>query len=678
MSELFKSISCLNKIGTKRLEKYQKLGISTPYDLLCYYPRNYIDFTSPKPIKECSLGMKSVVKGTVIEKNVVTTQRLTIYKSLVKDTQSNDVFGVLIFNNVYANNNLIVGKEYLFYGKVDMGYDYIQISSPNVISADDPVKLQSIYHLTNGLTNPMIYTNLKQCLEIFDKNPFETLPSKVLDSNRLISFKDAINLIHFPTCQLDVTLARRRLAFEELFLLQLGMSLMKTNARSHTGCLMQVTDISEFYTSLPFELTQGQIHAIEDIINDMCGKYPMNRLIQGDVGSGKTIVSIASCYFAFKNGFQSTIMAPTEILAQQHYKTFCNILEPLGVRVGILTGSLTPKNKRIIREQIENGELDMIVGTHALIQKDTVFKNLGLVITDEQHRFGVEQRSKLFNKGDYPHKLVMSATPIPRTLGLLIYGDLDISIINELPKGREPIKTVAICGGNLRKRAFNFITKELNTGGQAYIVCPMIEESEDEDLKSVYKYANDIQYSIFKDFKVGLLHGKMSSEEKDSIMQSFKNKDIDILVSTTVIEVGVDVPNASIILIENADRFGLSQLHQLRGRVGRGSRKSTCILITEKVNEDVRNRMKIMSNTTNGFEIAEEDFKIRGCGDFFGHRQHGLPSLKIADLVNDMELLENAKTSANVLIQIDNDLSKPEHSAIRTEFLRMFSNTTDD
>lgn len=678
MSELFGSISSLSGIGKKRLENYKKLGISTPYDLLCYYPRRYIDFTSPKHINQCDIGSKGVVRGTIINKSVVNTQRLTIYKSMVQETDTNQIFEVVIFNNVYAHSSLLIGKEYIFYGKVNEGMQYLQISSPSVSPVENPVKLQSLYHLTNGLTNPMIYTNLKQCLAIFDSSPFETLPPKVIEDNSLISLQDALHLIHFPTCINDVIRARRRLAFEELFLLQIGMSLLKNVAKSETGCIMENKDISELYESLPFELTNGQKNAINDIISDMCGETPMNRLVQGDVGSGKTMVSIVACYFAFKNGFQSTIMAPTEILAQQHYKTFCDILEPLGVKVALLTGSLTPKNKKIIRNAIEDGSVNVIVGTHALIQKDTIFNKLGLVITDEQHRFGVEQRSKLFNKGDYPHKLVMSATPIPRTLGLLIYGDLDISMIKELPKGRQPISTFAICGNNLRKRAFNYVIDELNDGGQAYIVCPMIDESEDEDLKSVYKYANDIQYTVFKDFRVGLLHGKMSSEEKEIIMQSFKNHELDILVSTTVIEVGVDVPNASIILIENADRFGLSQLHQLRGRVGRGSRKSTCILITEKANEEVRNRMRIMSSTNDGFKIAEEDFNIRGCGDFLGHRQHGLPSLKIADLVNDMELLENAKIYANYVILDDPKLSKPQNLPIQTEFKRMFTNIVED
>ncbi len=678
MSELFKSISCLNKIGTKRLEIYKKIGVSTPYDLMSYYPRDYIDFTMPKPISKCIFGQKSVVRGTVIEKNVVVTPRLHIYKSLVRENYTNDTFEVSIFNNEYADRNLMLGKEYLFYGKVDMAYEKIQLSSPNVIPADDPVKLQAIYHLTKGLTNTMVSNNVKQCLEIFDKNPFETLPQEVIQSNDVISLKDALHLIHFPTSINDVNSARKRLAFEELFMLELGMSQMKHVARSHTGCIMQPTDLTELYEHLPFKLTNGQLQAIEDVSKDLCGEYPMNRLVQGDVGSGKTMVALVACYIAYKNGFQSTIMAPTEILAQQHYKTFCDILEPLGVNVGLLTGSLTPKNKRFVHEQIESGGFDVVVGTHALIQKDTVFKKLGLVITDEQHRFGVEQRSKLFNKGDYPHKLVMSATPIPRTLGLIIYGDLEISIINELPKGRKPIKTVAIHGDSLRKRAFGYIINELKDGGQAYVVCPMVEESNDDDLKSVYKYANDIQNGVLSGFNVGLIHGKMSPEEKESVMQDFKNGNIDVLVSTTVIEVGVDVPNASIILIENAERFGLSQLHQLRGRVGRGSRESTCILITGLLSDEVRNRMKVISNTLDGFAIAEEDFKVRGCGDFFGNRQHGLPNLKVADLVNDMELVENARKCAIQLIQDDPMLSKEEHYTLRLELNRMFYSSSDD
>lgn len=557
-----------------------------------------------------------------------------------------------------------------------MGYEYLEVVSPTVISSNEPNKLQPTYRLTAGLTNPMIHSNLKQCFEIFDRNPFETLSKDILLENDLVSFQDAIHLIHYPSNMQDVQKARKRLAFEELLLLQIGMATMKFNSRSHTGCTMQRISIDEFFEQLPFTMTNGQMSAINQIIDDMCKDIPMNRLIQGDVGSGKTAVSIASCYYAFKNGFQSTIMAPTEILAQQHFDTFRKILQPLGVNVGLLTGSLSIKEKKLVRQQIENGELNVIAGTHALIQKDTIFHNLGLVITDEQHRFGVAQRSELSNKGDYPHKLVMSATPIPRTLGLIIYGDLDISTIKELPKGRQSIDTFAVTG-KLRQRAFNYIIKELKSGGQAYIVCPMIDDSDD-DLQSVYKYAHNISNGAFKDFKVGLLHGRMSPDEKDFVMKQFKDGFIDVLVSTTVIEVGVDVPNASIILIENSERFGLSQLHQLRGRVGRGSRKSTCILITDNLNDDNKARIKVMCSTTDGFKIAEEDFKLRGCGDFFGQRQHGLPSLKVADLVNDMELLQSAKETALNVVDDDPLLSKREHSALRTETLRMFSNSSND
>ncbi|MCD7799848.1 MAG: ATP-dependent DNA helicase RecG [Ruminococcus sp.] len=676
MSELFKSIECLPKIGKKRLEKYNKLNIYTPYDLLCYYPRNYIDYSNPVPIYSSQIGHKYAVKGTVIEKILISTGKFMIYKSLIEESETHNYFYVTIFNNVYAHESLIKGCEYIFYGKVSLGYEYLEITSPTVIPSNEPTKLQPIYHLTSGLTNAMIYTNLKQCLEIFDQSPFETLNQDILSNNDLISFQKAIHSIHFPSSIEDIKMARKRLAFEELLLLQLGMATIRNTERNHTGCTMARTNIDEFFAQLPFDMTNGQMNAINDIIQDMCKDTPMNRLIQGDVGSGKTAVSIASCYYAYKNGFQSAIMAPTEILAQQHYQTYVNILQPLGVRVGLLTGSLTVKQKKLIRQQIEDGELDVIAGTHALIQKDTIFKSLGLVITDEQHRFGVSQRSKLSNKGNYPHKLVMSATPIPRTLGLIIYGDLDISTIKELPKGRQPIDTFAV-SGKLRQRAFNYIIKELLQGGQAYIVCPMIEDN-DEDLQSVYKYAHDISTGAFRNFNVGLLHGKMSPDEKDFIMQQFKDGFLNVLVSTTVIEVGVDVPNASIILIENADRFGLSQLHQLRGRVGRGSRKSTCILVTDNINDDTKKRLKIMCSTTDGFKIAEEDFKLRGCGDFFGQRQHGLPSLKIADLVNDMELLEMAKNTAYNIINDDPMLSKVEHSSLRTEVLRMFANSSSD
>jgi ATP-dependent DNA helicase RecG len=436
-------------------------------------------------------------------------------------------------------------------------------------------------------------------------------------------------------------------------------------------------DLDDFIQQLPFSLTEGQLSAMHDIFTDLNGTIPMNRLIQGDVGSGKTVVAMFSCFYASRNGFQSAMMAPTEILAQQHYETFSKTLEPLGIKVGLLTGSLTAKQKKLVRQQIADGELDVIVGTHALIQKDTVYQNLGLVVTDEQHRFGVSQRSELAHKGNYPHKLVMSATPIPRTLGLIIYGDLDISTIKELPSGRQPVETFAV-SGKLRDRAYNYIIKHLMDGGQAYIVCPTIEENEEMELQSVYQYYEKLTRGTFKDYNLAILHGKMSPEDKERIMLDFKDGLIDLLVCTTVIEVGVDVPNASIILVENADRFGLSQLHQLRGRVGRGKRKSSCILIVDKVTPDTKSRLKTMCATNDGFKIAEEDLALRGCGDFFGRRQHGLPTLKIADLVNDIELVEKAKSTAETILKEDPHLTNPEHELLRSAVDNLFRDTSSD
>jgi ATP-dependent DNA helicase RecG len=509
---------------------------------------------------------------------------------------------------------------------------------------------------------------------MFNREPFEPLSPEVLEENGLLTYQEAINMIHFPSDALELKMARRRLAFDELLLLQLGFGTMKVKSRKNTGCTMHSIEMDEFFDRLPFTMTKGQLSAIEDITHDMCSTTPMNRLIQGDVGSGKTAVAMAGCYFAYKNGFQSTIMAPTEILAQQHYETFKSLLEPLGMRVGLLTGSLTQKNKKLVRQQIADGELDVVTGTHALVQKDTIFQNLGLVITDEQHRFGVSQRAKLSSKGNYPHTLVMSATPIPRTLGLIIYGDLDISPIKELPAGRQPIETYAVMG-KLRERAYNYVVKHLKEGGQAYIVCPTIEENEME-LQSVYAYAENLKDSVLGRYNIGILHGRMSQEEKDTIMLRFKIGIIDILISTTVIEVGVDVPNASIILIENAERFGLSQLHQLRGRVGRGSRKSACILLCNNYTDDAKERLRAMCNTTDGFEIAEKDLEIRGYGDFFGHRQHGLPSLKVANLVNDSQILDQSKVTAQKILSDDPTLSKIENAILASQVARMFDTSS--
>ena len=440
------------------------------------------------------------------------------------------------------------------------------------------------------------------------------------------------------------------------------MFLLKNSNKLQTGCKMKNTPINEFNESLPFTLTDSQLLAIKECTQNMCENSPMNRLIQGDVGSGKTAVAAACCYFSHKNNFQSALMAPTEILANQHFNTLTEFLSPLGVKCCLLTGSLTPKQKSSIKKEISRGTYSVIVGTHALVQQTTVFKNLGLVITDEQHRFGVNQRATLAQKGNNPHTLVMSATPIPRTLALMIYGDLDISVLNELPKGRQPIETYAVTG-KLRERAFNFIKQQLNQKRQAYIVCPAIDENENE-LKSVKSYAEKISKTSFKDYKIGLLYGKLSALEKDEIMSEFKDGKIDLLVSTTVVEVGVDVPNATVMLIENAERFGLSQLHQLRGRVGRGKYKSYCILVTDNVTEESKKRLKVLSKTSDGFVIAKQDLALRGPGDFFGNRQHGLPELKIASMSEDLDVLKDAQKIAEEILKEDSSLSMPQNKEL--------------
>ena len=433
--------------------------------------------------------------------------------------------------------------------------------------------------------------------------------------------------------------------------------------------------VDEFRDGLPFAMTGAQSRSVDDIVKDMCSSRPMNRLLQGDVGSGKTAVAAAACYFAVKNSCQCALMAPTEILASQHFRTLSGFLSPFGIRVCLLTGSMTARQKNAVKSSIELGEYDVIVGTHAVIQKDVVFRKLALVITDEQHRFGVAQRNALAMKGEKPHKLVMSATPIPRTLAMMIYGDLDISIINELPKGRMPVETYAVTGG-YRERAYAFIRKHVQEGRQAYIVCPVIEQSE-TDLKSAVEYKENIELNHFPDYKVGLLHGRMTSAEKDEVMNDFKEGRVDILVSTTVVEVGVDVPNAVVMMIENSDRFGLSQLHQLRGRVGRGSEKSYCILVTDNRSEEVKKRLKIISSLTDGFRISEEDLKLRGPGDFFGNRQHGLPALKIADLATDSNMLSVVAENAERIISEDPELMNPENQGLRSEVMRLFSAAHD-
>ena len=546
--------------------------------------------------------------------------------------------------------------------------------TPQVQRVQNALLLQPVYPQTTGLTSAMMRTNIQKTLTFLEQTPIETLPAEIRSGYGLIGLTDAIKAVHRPETRQQLDEARHRLAFEELLLFQLGTLMIKhkTNIQ-HAAPMSPDTDIRDFTAALPFPLTGAQSRAIRTICRDLTAQKPMNRLLQGDVGSGKTVVAAAAAVFAAKNRYQTVLMAPTEILAQQHLQTMTDFLASAGIRPVLLTGSTKAKEKREIKKRIADGTAQVIVGTHAVIQKDIEFASLGLVITDEQHRFGVAQRAALAEKGGFPHKLVMSATPIPRTLALIVYGDLDITILDEMPKGRLPIKTFAVTGG-YRERAYNFIKEHLDAGEQAYLVCAMIEESDTlENVQAAESYAEELKNGAFADYRVGLLHGKMKPQEKDSVMAAMKAHEIDLLVCTTVVEVGVDVPNATIILIENADRFGLAQLHQLRGRVGRGSVQSYCILVTDSRKEDARERLKIMSRTVNGFAIAEEDLRLRGPGDFFGHAQHGMPPLMQAAFCSNMPLVSETQMAAKQLLEADPELQSPALQPLHTAVLQLFA-----
>ena len=634
-------VKYLKGVGPAKAQLLSKLNITTVGGLLNHYPANYLDISSPVSIEDAVLDETNIIAATVVSKKppAMIRKGMTIYKLTVTDGVSD--MQVTIYNSKYLFDSLKVGESYILCGKVTGNFTLREMSSPQVLKLSSD-SILPIYPLTEGINQRFMRDTMKKALETVDKS-YETLDNSTLEALGLVSVRDALFGIHFPKSQSDIALARRRLAFDELLTLQLGMKYLREKNRQSTGYVMKPLSIDDYYRALPYDLTGAQKRAISECLSDMREQTPMNRLILGDVGSGKTAVAAACCYFAAKNGAQSVLMAPTEILANQHYDTLCEYLAPLGVKVALLTGSLTAKAKTQMRDQIKAGEYDVIVGTHALFQQSTEFNNLGLVITDEQHRFGVDQRARLADKGNNPHKLVMSATPIPRTLALMIYGELDISFLDELPKGRKKIETYAVTG-KLRQRAYSFIKDRIAEGRQAYIVCPAIEETLDE--KSVLEYAKHISENEFKNYRIGVLHGKMPADKKESVMQAFKNGDYDILVATTVVEVGVDVANAAVMMIEDADRFGLSQLHQLRGRVGRSEHQSYCILVTDNVTEQSKKRLKILSSTSDGFAISEADLEMRGPGDFFGNAQHGLPRLKIADLAADSQLLRLAQETA--------------------------------
>lgn len=676
MQSILKSnVTILNKVGPKRENQYKKMGVDSVDTLLRYYPREYIDYTQVKPIKSTIPGETYAVKATVYDKKppVFIRKGMTIFKVLATDGESN--FTITIFNNKYMYDMLRLEKEYIFYGKMQGNLVRKEMVSPIYIEADREITMQPVYRLTEGLNSKMIAENVQEALNRSLDELVDPLPSDLRQENQLCGLHYALQNIHFPKDSFALEIAKKRLIFEELLVLQLGMLLLKQRNRANTSVQLFDMDIQDFYKKLPFTLTGAQKRSILDCLQDMTKGMPMNRLIQGDVGSGKTMVAAAAAYACVKNGYQSALMAPTEILATQHFATLVKVLTPLSVSIELLTGALTPKQKQEIKMKLQTGQIDLVVGTHAIVQETTVFRKLGLVITDEQHRFGVAQRAALANKGDNPHVMVMSATPIPRTLALIVYGDLDVSVIDELPKGRQVIKTFSI-QSDKRDRALSFIAKEIDKGRQAYIVCPLIEEGESE-MAAATQYAESLRENQLSHYKVGLLHGKMKADEKEQIMQAFKKGDIDILVSTTVIEVGVDVPNATVMLIENSERFGLSQLHQLRGRVGRGKHQSYCILISDHATKQNIQRLKVMRNTTDGFKIAEEDLKLRGPGDFFGEKQHGLPHLKIANMLDNMEVLKYTQKTARKILNEDNELLSIKYRELGNEVSALFAHKTD-
>ncbi|HIR60625.1 MAG TPA: ATP-dependent DNA helicase RecG [Candidatus Faecivivens stercoravium] len=660
----------LKNVGPKRAALYQKLGIETVSDLLTFYPRSYQDFTSPKMAAECRDGEPAVIEGKILRKlpPAYIRRGMVLYKLTVTDGMQN--FTVTIFNNEYAYYGVHVGETYIFAGKWNRLGNAGSLAMQTYLSPGEAATLRPVYPLTEGLSSKMVQTNVQDAIARALPGLPDPIPDAVRAEYGLIGFRQAVQEIHFPESQEQMETARDRLAFEELLRLTLALKFLKGRGREKTRVRVQRPDLKPFVKSLPFPLTGAQKRVIAEILRDMASPYPMNRLLQGDVGSGKTLVAAAVSYAAIQKGYQAALMAPTEILAAQHEKTLRKFLEPMGVKVGLLTGSLSPKQKTAMREAIERGEIQMVAGTHALVQEATAFHRLGLVITDEQHRFGVHQRQMLGEKGDHPHVLVMSATPIPRTLALIVYGDLDISVIDELPAGRQPIETFSV-HSDKRERALTYIRAHLDRGEQGYIVCPLIDKSDAVSAAAATAYRDELAEGIFKGYTVGLLHGRMKPDEKEAVMADFAAGKVQLLVATTVVEVGVDVPNATIILIENAERFGLSQLHQLRGRVGRGDKKSTCILLSDNDGEDNKRRLKVMKETCDGFVIAKEDLKLRGAGDFFGYRQHGMPSLGLADLLEDTALFAKAQAAAAEILQADPGLQKPEHAVLKRQIDEM-------
>ncbi len=671
MASLYeKPITELRGVGEKRGKQFQRLGVPTVGDLIRFYPRAYQDLSRPLPIRQAPVGELCAVRATVLRRPTETRVKggAVLYKTTVTDGESD--MALTFFNNPYVANTLLEGEDYIFYGKVSANFLKREMLSPEYFPASACLAIRPIYRQTQGLNSRAILAAVKQALALLPRPMRDPIPQGLRQAQGLCSLAFALENIHLPSSQEALAQARRRLIFEELLVLQLGLLKMKSRGKQRTSLAAPRDCLEEFWGLLPFAPTGAQRRAAAEAAADMASGFPMTRLVQGDVGSGKTAVAAALCYQAAGNGLQAALMAPTELLARQHYATLSRFFQGAGVEMVLLTGSTPKKEKRQALARLAEGSAAVAVGTHALLSQEVVFRRLGLVVTDEQHRFGVAQRAALAEKGDSPHLLVMSATPIPRTLALMIYGDLDLSVLDELPPGRQPVATYAI-SGEKRLRAFRFIQKHAAMGKQSYIICPMIDEAGD-DRASVTDYAKRLREEWLPGLSIGELHGRMKPGEKEAVMTAFAQGRLDVLVSTTVVEVGVDVPNAVIMMVENAERYGLSQLHQLRGRVGRGRDKSYCILVTDAQNQEAQARMQVLCATNDGFQVADQDLRLRGPGDFFGQRQHGLPELKIADMAQDMEVLRQAQAAARQILEEDFALSLPEHRGLRGQVALLF------
>ena len=675
MAKLSDPVTMLKGVGEVRAKQLAQLNIFTLRDLIYHFPRGYEDRTKLVPIEKLEPDVPACFRAMVMNTPRTSHIRKGLDLTKVQVADSTGRLNVTFFNNRFAAQQLEYGREYIFYGAVSG--DFIGYSMTNPVfetPESQPVttrRILPIYPLTAGLTNAALLRLVQQALAVCDL-PEEILSDEVREKYGILPAKRAYFAIHEPNSMAEAELAKKRMIFEEFFVFSAGLALMRAARKEKKTEPYTDFDMAPFYDSLPFTLTGAQSRAVGEILEDFRRGIPMNRLVQGDVGSGKTMVAAAAAYCAARNGAQTALMAPTEILAEQHFASLSALFVPLGVSVALLTGSMTGKQKKDVRERIAAGEVQVVIGTHALLSESTRFEHLGLVITDEQHRFGVGQRSRLSAKGEDPHLLVMSATPIPRTLALILYGDLDVSILDELPPGREPVDTFLV-GESYRPRINAFIRKQVAEGHQCFVVCPAVEENEELGIKAASIWAETLQQTVFPDLRIALLHGQMKGAEKEAAMASFARGKADVMVATTVIEVGVDVPNATLMVIEDADRFGLSQLHQLRGRVGRGKAKSYCILTTHNRNPETLQRLKALCKTTDGFKIAEEDLRLRGPGDFFGSRQSGLPAFRVADLGCDLAAMKDAQQASADWIDAYGASDTPEANALRERIGDLFA-----